>query len=126
MSSPAARAIGAAQRAASRIQGGQIIYQRGNDRVWIREATFGQSEFQVETSDVVRIEHTDRDFIFPAETLILGGRLATPQKGDRITVVEEEHDDGQVFEVLAPGGAQVYRLCDPHGHLIRVHAKRVQ
>jgi hypothetical protein len=125
MSSLRARVIAASHRAASHVHGGQIVYQRGDERVWI-SATFGRSEFTVETSDAVRIEHTDRDFIFPAESLTLGGTLATPLKGDRITVVEEEHGDGQVFEVLALAGEKVYRLCDSRGCLIRVHTKRVQ
>jgi len=104
--------------------GGEVIYQRGDDRVWIN-ATWGRTEFQIEDSDGVRIEHSDRDFIFAATALILGGTLATPQRGDRVTIVREEHGDQQVFEVLAPGGSQVYRTCDPEGHVLRVHSKRM-
>jgi len=118
------KVLQAAQRASSRVHGGQIIYERGAETVWIT-ATFGRSEFQVEAADTVRIEHTDRDFIFPAEALILGGRLAAPQQGDRITVVEQEHGDGQLFEVLPADGKQCFRQCDPTGHLIRVYTKRV-
>ena len=109
--------------AAPKVAGGQIIYQRGDSRVWI-DATFGQTEFQIDEENGVRIEHSDRDFIFAADALILSGSLATPQRGDRITVVAEEHGDGQVFEVLAPSGSQVYRLVNPEGHVLRVHTKR--
>jgi hypothetical protein len=81
----------------------------------------------VEDNGSVRLERTDRDFIFPAESLILGGSLATPQRGDWITIVADVADgeiDGQVFEVLAPGGAQPYQLSDTVGTVIRVHTKR--
>jgi hypothetical protein len=103
--------------------GGKIVYRRGSNEVWI-DATFGQTQFEVDDNGSNRIEHTDRDFLFSSASLILGGSLATPQKGDRITVVEESRGDGQVFEVLAPGGAQPYRLCDAQGLMIRVHTKR--
>ncbi len=110
-------------RASARAAGGKIIYKRGDDRVWI-DATYGQTEFQVEENGGVRLEHTDRDFIFPSASLVLGGSLATPQRGDRIRIVANGHIDGEDFEVLAPGGAQPYRLCDAAGAMIRVHAKR--
>jgi len=108
-----------------KVAGGQIVYQRGESRVWI-DAAFGVTEFQVEDSGGVRIEHSDRDFIFAMAGLILDGTIATPQRGDRITIVEDGGVDGQVFEVLAPGGAQVYRLCDAFGQMIRVHTKKLQ
>lgn len=124
MSTLMERAAGLASRLLPKVAGGEIIYQRGESRVWIN-AAFGKSEFHVETADSVRIEHTDRDFIFAADLLILDGALATPQRGDRITVVSEEFGDNQVFEVLAPGGLQPYRLCNTEGHLIRVHTKKL-
>lgn len=114
------RGMGLLARALPVAAGGTIVYARGTSRVSI-EAGFGVSEFQTDTAGSVLIEHTDRDFIFPAASLILGGTLATPQRGDQITVV----DESKVFEVLAPGGAQVYRPCDPQGIAIRVHGKRL-
>lgn len=124
MSTLLERGLKMLSRSTPGVAGGRIIYQRGTDQIWM-EATFGRSEFNVETTEAVWIESSDRDFIVDAESLILGGKRATPQRGDRITVVEEEHGDRQVFEVLAPAGAQVYRLCDPQGNLIRIHTKRL-
>lgn len=125
MGNSMARAIAAAQRAAARVQGGAILYQRGNERIRIDDVTFGRTEYQAESADGVRIEYTDRDFIFPAERLILGGKLATPQKGDKITVVATGGLDGEVFEVLPIDGKRCYRTCDSSGYVIRVYAKRV-
>jgi hypothetical protein len=111
-------------RAAPKVAGGRIIYQRGDSRVWI-DATWGRTEFQTDTADGVRIEHSDRDFIFASAALVLGGVLATPARGDRITLVFENQTDGDVFEVLAPSGAQPYRLCDPEGVMMRVYGKKI-
>ena len=118
------RGLSMAARALPAAAGGRSIYQRGEARVWI-SATRGQTEFQVESADGVRIVSTDRDFIFDARSLVIGGSLATPARGDRVTVVGEDRTDEQVFEVLAPGGAQPYRLCDPEGVMIRVHGTRM-
>lgn len=106
------------------VAGGTIIYARGDDVVEL-SATFGRSEFSVTSGDSERVEFTDRDFIFEAETLILGGTLATPERGDRVTVIDAARVANEVFEVLAPGGAQVYRRCDADGRMIRVHSKRL-
>lgn len=104
--------------------GGEIVYQRGEDRVWL-EATWGRTEFQVDTADGVQIEYSDRDFIVAAADLVLSGIRITPQRGDRITLVGEDQTDKQVFEVLAPGSAQPYRLCDPEGVMLRLYGKRI-
>ena len=111
-------------RSAPAAAGGTINYQRGESRVWLK-ATWGATEFEVTTSGETRIEHSDRDFIFSANDLILNGSRATPQRGDRVIVVMEDPRDNETFEVLAPAGIQPYRTCDPEGHLIRVHGKRI-
>ena len=123
MSTLMVRALSLAARALPAAAGGPIQYDGEGDTVWM-DAAFGRSEFQVESSDGMRLEYTDRDFIFPADRLILNGELATPKRGHRITIIKTRGDT-EVFEVLAPGGAQVYRLCDPEGYMIRVHTKRL-
>jgi hypothetical protein len=99
--------------------GGTITYARGADSVSI-EATYGRSEFTSERDGVVTVEMNDRDFIVTLDDLILGGVVATPQRGDRITDAE-----GHIFEVLALAGAQVYRTSDAEGTRVRVHTKRI-
>ena len=118
------RGLSFAARAIPNAAGGEIIYIRGNARVWIF-ATWGRTEFQVETGDGVSVEYSDRDFIVKAANLTIDGTIATPTRGDRIEVVNEDRTDKQVFEVLAPGGAQPYRLCDSEGVMVRIHSKRL-
>jgi hypothetical protein len=119
------RALNLAARAAPAVAGGQIIYTRGDATVWIT-ATWGRTEFEVANGDGVRVEHTDRDFIVESDKLILNGTRATPAKDDRITVVAKHYRDNSVFEVLSLGGSEgCYRLCDPEGRFMRIHAKKV-
>jgi len=98
--------------------GRSIVYQRGASSATIT-ATFSRSELVTETTEGTRLDHTDRDFIFPAASLVLAGVAVTPQKGDRVTVGEE------VFEVLPIDGKQCYRTSDPQGTMIRVFAKKI-
>ena len=118
-----AKAIAVAQRAASRVCGGTIVYQRGSDQVELPDATFGRSEFAAETSQGLTVEHTDRDFVFCWRLLVLGGQVATPARGDRI-----ETDDGSVYEVLPIDGEKCHRTAGPDSSgrdvLIRVHTKK--
>ena len=96
-----------------------VTYGRGEDSC-VLAATFGRTEFQVaDDYDGLRTEHSDRDFLVRACDLMLGGDLALPQRGDWIRC-----EDGSVYEVMAPGGEQPYRL-DPHGVQLRIHTKRV-
>lgn len=118
MSGLLGRLILAAHRAAAHVQGGDILYQRGANSVTIT-ATFGRSQFVVEAAGETRIEHTDRDFLFPAESLVLAGQATVPRKGDRITVA------GEVFEALPVDREQCYRRADPQGNMIRVFTKRI-
>lgn len=118
MSSPLAKVIRAAHRAASRVQGGEILYRRGDNSVTIT-ATFGRSQMLVETAEAVRTLHTDRDFLFPAADLVLGGQAAKPQKGDLIEAGAE------TYEVLPLDGEQCFRRPDPAGTMIRVFTKRI-
>ena len=129
MKTIAERALNLAARAGPTVAGGQIIYSRGTSQIWIN-ATWGQTTFEVDGTDGVRVEHTDRDFIFESDKLILDGTRATPAKGDRVTVVGESHGDAAVYEVLSIGnrsgiGDGCYRFCDPEERLVRVHGKKV-
>lgn len=113
-------------RSAPIAAGGTILYSRGDLCAdGLITCVFGRTEFQVSDSSGVRLEYSDRDFVFSASALGINGELATPQRGDRIEVIREDGLDNETFEVLAPAGSQVYRRCDPNGTLIRVHGKRV-
>jgi len=113
------RGLVLAARALPAAAGGLITYARGAASCQIA-ATFGRTAFEVATASEVRIEHSDRDFNFPAAALVLDDVQSEPEKGDRITAAA-----GGVYEVLAPGREPVWEPCDPAGTLIRVHAKKV-
>lgn len=104
--------------------GGAIRYCRNTDSVLL-SATFGRSEFSIEDTNGVRVEYSDRDFIVSAVELVLSGATITPQRGDVIDVCGEAGEVLYVYEVLAPGGLQPYRHCDPERNLIRIHTKRL-
>ena len=104
--------------------GGTIHYCRNTDSVSL-SATFGRSEFSVEDTNGVRVEYSDRDFIVSAADLVLSDSAITPQRGDVIDVRSVTGEVLHVYEVLAPGGMQPYRYCDPERTLLRIHTKRV-
>lgn len=111
-------------RSLPKAAGWDVEYARGSDTCNLK-ATFGQSEFEIQEADGVRIVTSDRDFIVRADDLYFFGSLITPARGDRITILEDGHATEQVFEVLAPVGLQPYRWCDSAGTLIRIHTQRV-
>ena len=67
------RGLSMAARVLPAAAGGEIVYQRGEDRVWL-DATWGRTEFQVDTADGVQIEYSDRDFIVAAADLVLSAK----------------------------------------------------
>lgn len=111
-------------RLAPAAAGGVVTYRRGDDAVEIPGCVFGKTEFQAYKAQEVVIEHTDRDFIFCWRMLVLGGQVATPARGDRITT-----DDESVYEVLPVDGEKCYRTSGPDSSgrdvLIRVHGKKL-
>ncbi len=107
------------------VAGGNVIIKRGDSQAWT-VATWGRSEFQVDTPSSVQVMHTDRDFLIAAADYLLDGQRATPQKGDRITVVEDGATDQEIYEVCAPAGTDVFRFSDPEGNRLRIYTARCQ
>lgn len=103
--------------------GGTVVYQRATDRTTLT-AGFGRSEFTIENTQGMMTVQSDRDFIVAVSDLILGGQRATPQRGDRITLVDPLGRFRDVYEVLSPTGGDVYRR-DPTGTVLRIHAKKL-
>jgi len=99
-----------------------VTYQRGVDSVGIA-ATLGSTTYEVADEAGVIVQAKATDFIVSAEALVLGGAPTKPQVGDRIRV--PSGDKVLVFEVLDLGGAGHYRPSDPHGRMLRIHAKQV-
>lgn len=95
--------------------GGSIQYAAGLTVVSLT-ATFGKTAYEADVGGVVRVLHTDRDFI--VDRTELG---ATPVPGHQITDVAS----GEVFEVLTLDDGACYRPCDAQGTMIRIHAKKI-
>ena len=99
-----------------------VTYQRGVETVDV-SATLGSTTYEVADEAGVIVQAKTTDFIVSAEALVLGGGVTRPQVGDRIRVMSG--DKVQIFEVLDLGGAGHYRPSDPHGRMLRIHAKQV-
>ena len=99
-----------------------VTYQRGVETVDIA-ATLGSTTYEIADEAGVTVQAKATDFIVSAEALVLGAAITKPQIGDRIRVPSGVKV--LVFEVLDLGGAGHYRPSDPHGRMLRVHAKQV-
>jgi len=99
-----------------------VTYQRGVESVDVA-ATLGSTTYEVADEAGVIVQAKATDFIVSAEALVLGTAMTKPQIGDRIRVTSGTKV--LVFEVLDLGGAGHYRPSDPHGRMLRIHAKQV-
>jgi len=96
-----------------------VTYRRGADEFAV-PATIGRTLMKLADGEGgVRMEWTDRDFLIRADLLVIAGNRITPERGDRV------HDDGKVYEVMAPGGEPPWRVSDPFGVMLRIHTKFV-
>lgn len=107
------------RRALPLAAGVPITYSRAGESVMLT-AVEGRTAFEITDSAGQMISTDSRDFIIEAIALVLGGSLAIPQRGDKIT-----KEDGRVFEVLAIGGGQPYAEIGTNGDMLRVHTKRI-
>jgi len=99
-----------------------VMYQRGVETVDIA-ATLGSTTYEIADEAGVTVQAKATDFIVSAESLVLGGGATRPQVGDRIRVPSGAKV--LIFEVLDLGGAGHYRPSDPHGRMLRIHAKQI-
>ena len=99
-----------------------VTYQRGIESVDIA-ATLGSTTYEVADDAGAIVQAKATDFIVSADPLVFGGAATRPQVGDRIRVTNGTKV--LVFEVLDLGGAGHYRPSDPHGRMLRIHAKQI-
>lgn len=98
-----------------------VSYHRGDQQVSLT-VTVGRSEFVISDAFGTRTEHSDVDFILgDATELCLDMGVTLPERGDRIK--RTQGSVVQVYEVMAPGDNQVYKL-DPTETILRIHTKR--
>lgn len=95
-----------------------VTYCRGQQSLEI-QATVGQTTFEIDDQYGAIEKWQSRDFLVVAADLVLGGMVVEPQRGDKIT------DGSKVYEVLAPGKEDVFRLSDPYGATLRIHTKQI-
>ncbi len=106
-----------------------VIYSRDSDAVEIK-ASVGRTIAEVTTNLGISIEIESRDFIFPADQLVLGDGQVEPQAGDRITELQDSVE--YVYEVMplgktlpVGGESACFRYCDADHSMLRVHTKQV-
>jgi hypothetical protein len=67
----------------------------------------------------VRVEITDADFIFPADKLVLAGKLTKPQRGHVIEKIDPDRGNRK-YQVFNLPGERCFRET---AGMIRVHTK---
>ncbi len=88
------------------------------------KATVGRTEYQASDGDGGIVNKwTDRDFVFPAEDLILAAGRATPEEGDKIHELDTSDSITRTYEVMPIPDEQCFRFCDPYRKVLRVHTK---
>ncbi len=99
-----------------------VTYLRSGDSVDLA-ATIGRTVFE-QADDYGVVHRTEsREFLVLATDLVLGGKVALPQAGDRIR--EIAGDQIFIYEVMAPGGEPPFRYSDPYRKTLRIHTKHV-
>ncbi len=116
---PIANAIQAAQRAARRLGGIEIVYRRGDDDLPL-SATLGRSTWQLENGSAGLVVFESRDYLIDAAGLQLRGAPLIPQRHDKIV------EGCFVYGVLDEASIPAWRYSDPFRLQIRVHTKLLQ
>ncbi len=102
----------------------KVRYERDGSFVLL-DVTVGRTEYQ-ETDGYGGLiaKWTDRDFIFLAADLVLGGKFTKPEEGDKVYELDEHDSITRTYEVMAIPDAQCFRYCDPQRQGLRAHTKQ--
>ena len=87
-------------------------------------AAIGRTVFEVVDAHGIIERVESRDFLIPAEQLVLANAETLPQRGDRIR--ESAGGAVYVYEIMAPGAEPPWRYSDPYRKTLRVHTKHVE
>jgi len=93
-----------------------VTYRRDATELEL-QATFGQTEYEVEDEYGLRVAARVTDFLIAAADFT--PTFGEPEAGDQIVA------DGAVYEVMSLAGQGHWRWSDPHGKTLRIHAKQV-
>lgn len=94
-----------------------VTYRRDADSVELQATLGSQLLRSTDGRGSSKVERTDRDFLFAAADLVLGGETVLPASGDLVDY------DGDRFEVMPYGSDPHWRYCDSSKNRIRVHTK---
>lgn len=104
--------------------GRTITYARGAETATLTAAWLGNAPSTRTTEEPgASVASSDRDYLFEAADLVIGGSVVIPLRGDRITETIDGAD--MVFELIAQPGEPPWRYSDQTRQIIRVHTKRV-
>ncbi len=103
--------------------GQPVIYKRGTSAIAVC-ATMGSTLLKIQDLDGnIRMERTDKDFIFKASDLVIDAVQVTPERGD--IVKQRKNGTLYTYEIGASGGEPPWRWSDSFFTRIRAHAKLV-
>jgi hypothetical protein len=88
-----------------------VEYRQGSSSFSVL-ATIGKTVFSLNDSAGAKIIFQTRDFIISADLLTI-----TPEAGDKI------ESNGEVFEVVSPGGEPCWRWSDAYNQVKRIHTQ---
>lgn len=99
-------------------QSRSVLYRRGAASLEVT-AIPGKTDFSASDEFDAVLDVNARDYLIKTNELILDGIQALPLPGDII----EDTEDGEIFEVYAPGRAPEWQYSDkPYRNLLRIHA----
>lgn len=101
---------------------GAVVYSRGADSVTV-DATIGKTIFRIDNAYGISERTEARDYLILVVDLILDSVETLPEPGDKIA--ETDGDILYTYEVMAPGGEDVWRYSDPYRRTLRIHTKLV-
>jgi len=99
-----------------------VLYCRDDECVEV-PATVGKTVFEVDSGYGVVERVESRDFLIPADRLVLDYDQTVPRRGDRIK--ETAGEQTFVYEVMAPGSEDCWRYSDLFRKVLRVHTKLI-
>lgn len=102
--------------------GQSVTYTRRNVTPATLTATIGDTRAEHQDQSGVTLEIRHRDFLIHTADLEAAS-LYPPKRGDQITVTVGS--ETQIFELLPLGTEGVFRVSDPGGKRVRIHAKQV-
>ena len=125
--SPYAAMLSALVQSASAVAGVTVRYSRGEAAATISGVLLGRASDLADTEDpnAPWIEHSDRDFFFRPQAIVLGGEQTLPQAFDLIVIQGDHPSAGKTYEVLYSGKSRSFSSCDPYETLLRVFTRQI-